>query len=87
MTTNSLLSELADQLREMAFDIELYSTRDDDFYPRGTVVKAAPNQDRFKPTSLWVSRGDGTYLHLTGKKNLIAKHSRLKDYVDVIFSA
>lgn len=87
MTSNELLSNLADQLRDIAFEIELNATQDDDFYPRGTVVKASPNQDRFKPTSLWVSRGDGTYLHLTGEKNLIAKHSRLKDYVDVIFSA
>ena len=59
----------------------------DSILPLGTIVKAKPNQERFKPKSLWVSLGDGTYKHLTGKKGLIAKHERLDGYVDVIFDS
>jgi len=53
--------------------------------PRGTIVKANADQDRFKPDSVWVSNGDGTYLHLTGSKGLTAKHDRLIGYTHVVF--
>ena len=54
--------------------------------PRGTIVKADADQDRFKPDSLWVSNGDGTYLHLTGSKGLTAKHNRLAGFTHTIFT-
>jgi hypothetical protein len=54
-------------------------------YPVGTIVKAKPNQERFKDTSMWVSLGNGNYKHLTGSKGLIAKHDRLDGFVDVVF--
>jgi hypothetical protein len=53
--------------------------------PKGTIVKAKEVQNRFKAKSLWVSLGDGTYKHLTGKKGLTATDMRLNGYVDVIF--
>lgn len=89
-STKSALWDIADSLRTLALELDLVSTVDNfdnDCYPRGTIVKAKFEQSRFKPKSIWVSLGDGTYKHLTGKKGLIAKHDRLKDYVDVIFEA
>ncbi len=94
MSTNSTKSQLwdiADSLRTLALEIDLVTTvesnLDNDYYPYGTIVKAKPVQTRFKPKSMWVSLGDGTYKHLTGKKGLTATHERLKDYVDVVFEA
>jgi poly(3-hydroxyalkanoate) synthetase len=78
------LSNIAEDLYSVADMIE----RDEqDFYPRGTILKATPEQTRFKPKSMWVSQGDGTYKHLNGKKGLVTTHDRLNGYTEVIFSA
>jgi hypothetical protein len=84
MTANQLAS-LADELRDIANLIEDSAT--DDSYPRGTILKALPDQTRFKPKSMWVSLGDGTYKHITGQKGLVATHDRLDGFTSVIFSA
>jgi hypothetical protein len=88
MTNDTLIVGLADELRDIASLLEtaVIDTQDS-ILPLGTIVKALPNQTRFKPKSLWVSLGDGTYKHLTGKKGLIAKHERLDGYVDVVFDS
>jgi len=88
MTNETLIVGLADELRDIASLLEnaVIDTQDS-ILPLGTIVKALPNQTRFKPKSIWVSLGDGTYKHLTGKKGLIAKHERLDGYVDVIFDS
>jgi hypothetical protein len=100
MTSNALLADtldylatridsvstLADELRSLAVEIELNNI-DKGYYSYGTIVKAKPDQSRFKLKSMWVSLGDGTYKHLTGKKGLITKHDRLADYTDVVFQA
>ncbi len=93
MNTNSTKSQLwdiADTLRSLALEIDIATTidnLDNDYHSYGTIVKAKPVQTRFKPKSMWVSLGDGTYKHLTGKKGLVTTHERLKDYVDVVFEA
>ena len=75
------IGSLADELRSLAVEVE-----EADFsYDRGTILKALPSQARFKPKSMWVSLGDGTYKHLTGSKGLVATHSRLDGYTEVIF--
>jgi hypothetical protein len=56
------------------------------FATKGTVVKAFKGNGRFDKKSVWVSMGNGKYLHLTGKKGLIAKADRLAGYVNVIFA-
>lgn len=86
MTTDQLTS-IADELRTLAFLIEINAEQQDDYYPRGTILKALPEQDRFKPKSMWVSLGDGTYRHLNGKKGLVTSHDRLDGFTTVIFSA
>jgi hypothetical protein len=88
MTNDTLIVGLADELRDIASLLEtaVIDTQDS-ILPLGTIVKALPNQTRFKPKSLWVSLGDGTYKHLTGKKGLIAKHERLDGFVDVVFDS
>ncbi len=89
-STNSQLWDIADSLRSLALELDIVSTTDNldnDYYPRGTIVKAKPSQTRFKPKSMWVSLGCGNYRHLNGKKGLITTHERLKDYVDVVFEA
>lgn len=86
MTSNTLVS-LADELRDIASLIERNVESSEDFYPRGTILKALPNQTRFKTKSMWVSLGDGTYRHLNGTKGLITTHERLDGYTSVIFSA
>lgn len=83
--TPDLLASLADELRDIASLIEVEATVDS--YPRGTILKALPNQERFKPKSMWVSLGDGTYKHITGQKGLVTTHDRLDGYTSVIFSA
>jgi hypothetical protein len=86
MTTQELkyaISAIIDQLEYVANDIE----EADDYYPRGTILKALPTQARFKPKSMWVSLGDGNYRHLNGKKGLVTTHDRLDGYTEVIFSA
>ncbi len=75
------LADLSDELATIQFDLE----DADGYEPRGTVLKALPNQTRFKPKSVWVSLGNGKYQHLTGEKGLIAKHSRLDGYTSVVF--
>lgn len=74
---------LADELRSLVNEVE----QAEDYYPRGTILKALPNQMRFKPKSMWVSLGDGKYRHLNGKKGLTTTHDRLDGYTSVIFSA
>lgn len=86
MTTDQL-SSIANELRTLALFIELEAEQQDDYYPRGTILKALPDQTRFKPKSLWVSLGDGKYRHLNGKKGLVTTHDRLDGYTTVIFSA
>lgn len=87
--TQSQLWDIADSLRSLALVIDLVSTDtlDSEYPPRGTIVKAKPDQSRFKLKSMWVSLGDGKYKHLTGKKGLITTHDRLADYTDVVFQA
>ena len=59
----------------------------DPIHPRGTILHAdSIFSDRFKPGSMWVSNGDGTYLHLTGESGLTAKHSRLSGHTYIRFS-
>ena len=79
------IGSLADELRSLAVEVE----QADDYYPRGTILKALPSTEqlRFKPKSMWVSLGDGTYKHLNGKKGLVTTHDRLDGYTSVIFSA
>jgi hypothetical protein len=85
--TNATLVSLADELRDIASIIESSVDEQDNYYPRGTILKALPEQERFKPKSMWVSLGDGTYRHLNGKKGLVTKHDRLDGFTSVIFSA
>jgi len=68
-----------------SFEVEF--DNDNDYYARGTIVKAKPEQTRFKTKSMWVSLGNGQYQHLNGKKGLITTHERLADYTDVVFEA
>lgn len=82
-TLSSALNAIVDELLLLANDIE----ESDNYYPRGTILKALPEQGRFKPKSMWVSLGDGTYKHLNGKKGLVTTHDRLDGYTSVIFSA
>jgi len=86
MTEKELVS-FADELRTIAYLLEAKADEQDNYYPRGTIVKALPEQTRFKPKSMWVSLGDGTYRHLNGKKGLVTKHDRLDGFTSVIFSA
>ena len=79
MSNTDTILGLAEELRviadEIAYNTYVEST---DFPKRGTIVK---------PKSMWVSLGDGTYKHITGKKGLVTKHSRLDGFVDVVFTA
>ena len=74
------LADLADELLTVSFDND-----DNGYEPKGTILKALPDQTRFKPKSMWVSLGNGKYQHLTGAKGLIAKHSRLDGYTSAVF--
>jgi hypothetical protein len=76
------VGSLADELRSLAEEVE----EEDCSYDRGTILKALPNQTRFKPKSMWVSLGDGKYRHLNGKKGLVTTHDRLCGYTESIFS-
>ena len=91
--TNDIISRVADNLRSLGLilDMTAMSNSNDDedtpeYLPYGTIVKALPDQTRFKPKSMWVSLGNGTYKHLTGKKGLVTTHDRLNGYTEVIFS-
>jgi hypothetical protein len=76
------VGSLADELRSLAEEVEEEVCS----YDRGTILKALPNQTRFKPKSMWVSLGDGKYRHLNGKKGLVTTHDRLCGYTESIFS-
>lgn len=76
------VGSLADELRSLAEEVEEEVCS----YDRGTILKALPNQTRFKPKSMWVSLGDGKYRHLNGKKGLVTTHDRLCGYTEAIFS-
>lgn len=85
--STATLTSLAGELRDIAYLIETTVEEQENSYPRGTILKALPEQSRFKPKSMWVSLGDGTYRHLNGKKGLVTTHDRLDGYTEVIFSA
>ena len=88
MSTTQTILGLAEELRIIADEIS-YNAVDSssDFPARGTIVKATGSQTRFKPKSMWVSLGNGTYKHLTGSKGLITTHERLSGYTEVVFEA
>lgn len=87
MSTTAILN-LADELRVIADEISYNAVDTSSDYPkRGTIVKALPSQTRFKPKSVWVSLGNGTYKHITGSKGLITTHERLDGYTEVVFEA
>jgi hypothetical protein len=88
MTTTQTILGLADELRIIADEISYNALDTSSDYPkRGTIVKATASQTRFKPKSMWVSLGNGTYKHLTGSKGLVTTHERLDGYTEVIFEA
>jgi hypothetical protein len=88
MTSTETILGLAEELRVIADEIAYNAYEDSsEFLKRGTIVKAKEVQNRFKPKSMWVSLGDGTYKHITGSKGLVTKHSRLDGFVDVVFTA
>ncbi|NBR25181.1 MAG: hypothetical protein EBU08_15680 [Micrococcales bacterium] len=87
MSTTAILN-LAEELRVIADEISYNAIDTSTDYPkRGTIVKALASQTRFKPKSMWVSLGNGTYKHLTGSKGLVTTHDRLDGYTEVVFEA
>ena len=86
---NDTILHLAEELRIIADEISYNAVTDtsSDYPKRGTIVKALPSQARFKPKSVWVSLGNGTYKHVTGSKGLITTHERLNGYTEVVFEA
>ena len=87
MSASTILG-LADELRIIADEISYNAVDTSSDYPkRGTIVKALASQTRFKPKSMWVSLGNGTYKHLTGSKGLTTTHERLDGYTEVVFEA
>lgn len=88
MSTTQTILGLADELRIIADEISYNAFDSSSDYPeRGTIVKALASQTRFKPKSMWVSLGNGTYQHLTGSKRLVTTHERLDGYTEVVFEA
>lgn len=90
MTSNDITTSVAENLRALALVLDLatatgYSDDEPEYLPYGTILKAIPDQTRFKPKSMWVSLGDGTYKHLNGKKGLVTTHDRLDGYTYVLF--
>ena len=86
--SNDTILNLAEELRLIADEISYNAVDTSSDYPkRGTIVKALPSQTRFKPKSVWVSLGNGTYKHITGSKGLITTHERLDGYTEVVFEA
>jgi hypothetical protein len=87
--SNDTILNLAEELRIIADEISYNAVTDtsSDYPKRGTIVKALPSQTRFKPKSVWVSLGNGTYKHITGSKGLITTHERLSGYTEVVFEA
>jgi len=87
MSASTILG-LAEELRIIADEISYNAVDTSSDYPkRGTIVKALASQTRFKPKSMWVSLGNGTYKHLTGSKGLTTTHERLDGYTEVVFEA
>ena len=87
MSASTILG-LAEELRIIADEISYNAVDTSSDYPkRGTIVKALASQTRFKPKSMWVSLGNGTYKHLTGSKGLVTTHERLDGYTEVVFEA
>jgi hypothetical protein len=86
---NDTILNLAEELRIIADEISYNAVTDtsSDYPKRGTIVKALPSQTRFKPKSMWVSLGNGTYKHITGSKGLVTTHDRLSGYTEVVFEA
>jgi hypothetical protein len=85
---NDTILHLAEELRIIADEISYNAIDTSSDYPkRGTIVKALPSQTRFKPKSVWVSLGNGTYKHITGSKGLVTTHERLDGYTEVVFEA
>ena len=88
MSTTETILSLAEELRIIADEISFNAIDSSTDYPkRGTIVKATASQTRFKPKSMWVSLGDGTYKHITGSKGLVTTHDRLSGYTEVVFEA
>ena len=87
--SNDTILNLAEELRIIADEISYNAVTDtsSDYPKRGTIVKALPSQARFKPKSVWVSLGNGTYKHITGSKGLVTTHERLSGYTEVVFEA
>jgi hypothetical protein len=86
--SNDTILGLAEELRIIADEISYNAVDTSSDYPkRGTIVKAIASQTRFKPKSVWVSLGNGTYKHITGSKGLITTHERLDGYTEVVFEA
>jgi len=86
--SNDTILNLAEELRIIADEISYNAVDTSSDYPkRGTIVKALASQTRFKPKSMWVSLGNGTYKHLTGSKGLVTTHDRLDGYTEVVFEA
>ena len=86
--SNDTILNLAEELRIIADEISYNAIDTSSDYPkRGTIVKALPSQTRFKPKSVWVSLGNGTYKHITGSKGLVTTHERLNGYTSVVFQA
>lgn len=86
--SNDTILNLAEELRVIADEIAYNAIDTSSDYPkRGTIVKALASQTRFKPKSMWVSLGNGTYKHLTGSKGLVTTHDRLDGYTEVVFEA
>ena len=81
MSNRETILGLVDELRIVVDEIENTVV---DFCAKGVIVKALPDQTKFKTNSVWVGLGGGKFLHLTGKKGLIAKASNLLGYVKVV---
>ena len=88
MSTTETILGLAEELRIIADEISFNAIDSSTDYPkRGTIVKATASQTRFKPKSMWVSLGNGTYKHITGSKGLVTTHERLAGFTEVVFEA
>ena len=83
--SNATLTNLADELRVIADELD--EAAESGTHSKGTIVKAKPEQSRFKTSSIWVSLGNGKFKHLNGKKGLITTAERLDGFVDVVYSA
>lgn len=85
LSTAEEIQNLVDDLMSSVITAVSESNGANGYWSRGTILKASEFNGRFKDKSAWVSLGDGKYQHITGKKGLVAKHSRLNGYVKVIF--